>query len=396
MKKIAVIGLGYVGLPLAISAAKSGYDVVGVDTNSKIADMINSGLSPIKDISDLEVLEQITSKKFRATSNFKGIANIDVFVVCVPTPLTLERKPDLTYITRAVELISPILKSGCLVILESTVSPGTTRDFLIPLVEQNSGIDKKFLHFAYSPERIDPSNKDWGLVNTPKLISAYKEESLKITYDFYSKFIKSIMECSSLEIAETAKLLENSFRLINISFINEVYMFCEKFKIDIREVIKMAATKPFGFMEFYPSLGIGGHCIPIDPLYLSDKAKEIGSPSKFIDLADLVNRNMPLYFTDLAERKLGNLLNKKIMVLGVAYKPNVADVRETPVESLILELEKKGAKVDWHDEIVKQWRGQSSSPLNNTYDLAILATPHDCFDLRSIGSTPLLDTRTSI
>jgi UDP-N-acetyl-D-glucosamine dehydrogenase len=169
-----------------------------------------------------------------------------------------------------------------------------------------------------------------------------------------------------------------------------------KFKIDILEVIKMGATKPFGFMEFYPSIGIGGHCIPVDPLYLSDKAKEIGAPSKFIDLADLVNRNMPIYFTELAEKKIGNLSNKNILVLGVAYKPNVADVRETPVESLILELEKKGAKVNWHDEFVKQWRGQSSSPLNTTYDLAILATPHDYFDLRSIGSTPILDTRTSI
>ena len=393
MNKIAVIGLGYVGLPLAVKAAKSGYEVYGIDSNLELVNSINAGKSAIEDVSDALLSEVIHKRKFFASNKVDNIADIDVILICVPTPVNSESIPDLSFLSQALIISSQILKAGSLVILESTVAPGTTRNFLIPLVEKTSGINRDLLHFSYSPERIDPLNKDWGISNTPKLISSYTQESLELTLQFYSKFVKSIIKCNSLEVAETAKLLENTFRLVNISFINEIAKFCDALGIDVNEVIKMASTKPYGFMAFYPSVGIGGHCIPVDPLYLSDKAREIGAPIQFIDLANQINRSLPVYFAELAERKIGSLINKEILVIGVAYKPNVSDTRETPVRALIRELEDMGANVSWHDDLVKEWRDQKSVPLSRNFDLAILATPHDYIDLTKIGSTPLLDTR---
>jgi UDP-N-acetyl-D-glucosamine dehydrogenase len=248
---------------------------------------------------------------------------------------------------------------------------------------------------AYSPERIDPGNQKWNLSNVPKLVSGFDNKSLESAINFYKVFVGSLFSCTSLEIAETAKLLENSFRFINISFINELSMFCAKIGIEITEVINAAATKPYGFMPFYPSVGIGGHCIPVDPIYLSAKAKEIGLPSRFIDLADDINQKMPEYFAGKAEEKLGGLSGKKILVIGIAYKPNVADTRESSVKSLILGLRAKGATVFWHDDIVKNWNFENSVELEAGYDLAILATLHSGIDLSKIGITPLIDTRKS-
>ena len=214
--------------------------------------------------------------------------------------------------------------------------------------------------------------------------------------EFYGKFIDSITVCSSLEIAETAKLLENSFRLVNISFINELAIFCQKIGIDINEVISAAATKPYGFMPFYPSIGVGGHCIPVDPMYLANAAKAVGAPSRFIELADQINQEMPGYFVSRAEEKLGGLKAKKVLVVGVSYKPNVADVRESPVEALITGLKQKGAQVSWHDDLVKEWNGEKSVTLSSDFDLAIIATPHDYLDLTNLGNVPILNTRGSI
>lgn len=396
MMTIAVIGLGYVGLPLAVNAAKSGYKVYGIDSNLDLVNSINAAKSAIEDVSDVQLSEVIHSGKFIAANNADNISDIDVVLICVPTPVNSENIPDLTYLTQAIIISSLIIKAGSLVILESTVAPGTTRNFLIPLLERKSGISRDLIHFSYSPERIDPLNKVWGISNTPKLISSYNQESLELTFQFYSKFVKSIVRCISLEVAETAKLLENTFRLVNISFINEIARFCNALGIDVNEVINVASTKPYGYMAFYPSVGIGGHCIPVDPLYLSDKAKEIGTPIQFIELANQINGSLPKYFTELAEKKIGNLKNKKILVIGIAYKPNVSDTRETPVQALIHELESMGANVSWHDDLVKEWRNQKSVHLSPNFHLAILATPHDYIDLTNIGATPLLDTRGAI
>ena len=213
---------------------------------------------------------------------------------------------------------------------------------------------------------------------------------------FYTDFIDSVFECSSFEVAESAKLLENTFRLVNISFINELSIFCQKLGIDVNEVIKAAATKPYGFMPFYPSIGVGGHCIPVDPLYLANKAREIGAPTRFIELADQINQEMPGYFVGRAEEKVGGLKSKKVLVVGVSYKPNVADVRESPVEALIAGLKQKGAQVFWHDDLVKEWNGEESVALSNEYDLAIIATPHTYLDLTKLGDMPILNTRGSI
>ena len=263
-------------------------------------------------------------------------------------------------------------------------------------MEEESGLKSKDFYLAFSPERIDPQNKTWNLKNTPKIVAGLNLEARNLAKEFYLNFIDEVIECESLEVAETAKLLENSFRLVNISFINEISIFCQRLGIDVNNVINAAASKPYGFMPFYPSVGVGGHCIPVDPVYLANKADQIGIETRFIDLAVQINKEMPGYFVGRAEEKLGGLKGKKVLVVGVSYKPNVADVRETPVKDLIKGLLDKGANVSWHDELVKKWEGSESVALSGAYDLAILATPHDGVDLSKLGNTPILNTRSSI
>ena len=393
---IVVIGLGYVGLPIAAAAAKSGYTVIGVDLDIERVNKINSGISPIEDISSSEILDLVGRGLLKANSDYSAIKGADIILICVPTPLTNDHQPDLTYLESAAKSISNNLSNGSLLILESTVAPGTTRDFLAPLIANGSGIDIVDLDIVFSPERIDPLNQKWNLTNTPKIIAGLTSKSRKRAVDFYSKFVDIVIECEEVEVAETAKLLENSFRLVNISFINELSIFCQKSGIDVNAVISAAATKPYGFMPFYPSIGVGGHCIPVDPLYLSNKAREIGAPTRFINLADQINREMPGYFVGRAEEKLGGLKNKKVVVVGVSYKPNVADVRETPVSALINGLREKGAQVSWHDDLVKDWNDEKSVDLKPGFDLAIIATPHTYMDFKKLGDTPILDTRGSI
>ncbi len=395
-KNVSVIGLGYVGLPLAIAAAHAGYRINGIDNNERVLNKIrNFGNQVITEFySDLSNL--LENKMLSISSDFTTVKDSEVILICVPTPLTAQREPDLSLVASAVSSISEHLKKGALVILESSVSPGTTRDFVAPLIQKISGLERDEFFLAFSPERIDPANQSWNIKNTPKLVAGLNKNACNLAFEFYSNFIGEVVICDSLEIAETAKLLENSFRLINISFINELTIFCQKLNIDVNEVIKAASTKPYGFMPFYPSIGVGGHCIPVDPLYLSNKAREIGAPTRFIDLADQINQEIPGYFVGRAEEKIDGLNGKKVLVIGVSYKPNVADVRESPAEALIAGLKQKGAQVFWHDDLVKEWNGEKSVALSNEYDLAIIATPHTYLDLTKLGDMPILNTLGSI
>ena len=395
-KKIAVIGLGYVGLPLALSASNSGYRVVGIDHNINKVNVLKAGGTSTEDIDNFDVLNSINKGNLLISNDFSEISGSGVILICVPTPLNNYFKPDLSHIELAAKSLSSYIQPGTLIILESTVEPGTTRNFLRPILEEGSGLTSDQFFVAFSPERIDPSNHLWHIKNTPKLVAGLTDLACTLAMRFYGKFIDELVQCPSLEIAETAKLLENSFRLVNISFINELSIFCQKLGIDVNEVIKAAATKPYGFMPFYPSVGAGGHCIPVDPLYLSNKAREIGAPTRFINLADQINREMPGYFVGRAEEKLGGLKNKKVLVVGVSYKPNVADVRETPVSALITGLREKGAQVSWHDDLVKEWNDEKSVDLKPAFDLAIIATFHTYMDFTKLGDTPILDTRGSI
>ena len=393
--QISIIGQGYVGLPLAIAASKVGFNVNGIDTDQiKISDL-NKGISPIEDISNSEMKSAITSGNYKASSETYIDPSIEIICICVPTPLGSNHQPDLEILKAATTDVGKNLKPGMLVIIESTIQPGTTRNVVVPILEKESGLGADKFLVAYSPERIDPMNKKFTIKNTPKLVAGLTPEAATKAIEFYSKFIDQVDVCDSLEVAETAKLLENSFRLVNISFINELAMFCQKIRIDVNDVIKAASTKPYGFMPFYPSVGVGGHCIPVDPLYLAEAARAAGAPTRFIELADEINLAMPTYFVGRASEMLGGLKDKKVLVIGVSYKPNVADTRETPVAALIAGLGKSGAVVSWHDDLVKNWNGQSSVALASGFDLAILATPHDYLDLSLLGNTPLLNTRGS-
>jgi len=387
--KVAVVGQGYVGLPLAIAAAESGYEVVGIDTNESLVATLSKGISPIGDISDTEVAKVISSNKYTATTDFSEISTAEIVVVCVPTPLDSDRRPDLSFVESAFKEIAKHLSDGALVINESTVAPGTTRSLIARILETSG----KSFDLAYSPERIDPANKTWNVRNTPKLVAGLTDKATERAMKFYGAFVETLTPGTSIEVIETAKLLENSFRLINISFINEIAQFCNTLGIDAREVIEAAATKPYGFMPFYPSAGVGGHCIPVDPMYLADKAMEIGTPSKFIELAAEVNQGLPQYFTKIASNLIGGLADKKILLVGVAYKPGVADTRESPAIDLIKVLRESGAFVSWHDDLVVHWNNENSTAISDQYDLAILVNPHPHCDLTLLGQTPVLNTR---
>jgi len=393
---ISVIGLGYVGIPIVVAAAKAGYKVIGIDTDLDKITKIKSGISPTEDISGSEITELINKEFLEVTSDYSKISFSKIIVICVPTPLSDNSIPDLTFLGHALNSVGENLNEETLVIIESTIAPGTTRNYVVPILVRKSGLDPNQFGVVFSPERIDPNNKLWNLKNVPKILAGLRPESAKQAVDFYSKFIDEVIDCKSIEVAETAKLLENSFRFINISFINEINIFCQKLGIDVNQVISAAATKPYGFMPFYPGIGVGGHCIPVDPLYLANKAREIGAPIRFIDLAYQINQEMPGYFVGRAEEKLGSLKAKKVLVVGVSYKPNVADVRESPVGGLIAGLRQKNAHVSWHDDLVKEWNGEKSVALSNQYDLAILATPHAYLDLTKLGDVPILNTRGSI
>lgn len=385
--KIAVIGQGYVGLPLAVAAAKVGHSVIGIDLNLDLVALLNEGISPISDISN-ECISEIKNN-YQASTDFNLIKDSEIVAICVPTPLDAGNNPDNSYLLSALNSVAANMKSGALVIIESTISPGTTRNTADKILKESG----KAYELAYSPERIDPANKQWNISNTPKLVAGLTPEATKRASDFYKTFIKEVVVGESVETFETAKLLENTFRLINISFINEFADFCQKMGIDVREVIAAASTKPYGFMPFLPGAGVGGHCIPVDPTYLSSKAKEIGASTKFIDLANQVNHSLGDFFTRVAENKIGPIQGKKVLLIGIAYKPNVADVRETPAQAIYDALKAKGAEIYFHDSLISKWNAMNSVSISNNFDLAILINPHTGTDLDALGEMKVLDTR---
>ena len=397
MTKVFIIGQGYVGLTIAAFASKH-FKVVGFDNNLKIVAQLNSGISHIEGVDSALIASTVKSGNYLATSNPDDIAGSDVVVIAVPTPLTKDRKPDLTFIESACKTIAENLIGSALIINESTSFPGTIRDFIKPLIEKLSPVKLEHL-YATSPERVDPGRTDWDQKNTPRLFAGLTPEASKRTRDFYSTFCDNLVEVTSPEVAEAAKLLENTFRLVNIALINEFTQLCSATGINVHEVIDAASSKPYGFMPFRPGVGVGGHCIPVDPLYLTWWARQNGEKAEFVESADSINHAMPKY---VAERALGmvdsSIRNPKVLLLGVAYKPGVGDVRETPVSELRDHLLAQGAEVAWHDPLVVTWEGSKPVDLGWDCDVAILATKQPGMDVEKLISkgVQILDCTNSI
>jgi UDP-N-acetyl-D-glucosamine dehydrogenase len=386
--KVVIVGQGYVGLPLAMSICAAGHKVIGFDLNSIIVAGLNSGISHIEDIDSTVLSKWISSGNYRATSNPSDFAQSDIAIIAVPTPLDEKREPDLKFVISASETLGKNLSNVTLIINESTSYPGTLRDVIAPTVIKNSKAGLGHL-FAISPERVDPGNKDWKIANTPRIYAGLTDEASKLTKTFYSGFCSELIEVSSPEVAESAKLFENTFRQVNIALVNELALITRGIGISVNEVIDAASSKPYGFMKFNPSIGVGGHCIPVDPSYLAHTAKSIGVEPRFIELANEVNLQMPREIVKRIKVENGGTLSgKKILVCGVAYKPNVADTRESPTIILIEEIEKEGAKISWHDPLVSNWRGSDSVELSSqSYDVTIVAVLHDIMDKSKIAST---------
>ncbi len=373
--KISIIGQGYVGLTISAFAAKH-HKVVGFDLNSSIIAQLNKGLSHIEGVDSKDIKDVIYAGNYKATTDAADIAGSDIVVIAVPTPLDSNRKPDLSYIDSACKVIAENLTGPALIINESTSYPGTLRNYIKPAIEKYS--KQKLDHqYAISPERVDPGREDYNQKNTPRLFAGLTSEATRRTREFYATFCDNLVEVSSPEVAEAAKLFENTFRQVNIALVNELAQISHALGIDVRETLDAANTKPYGFMKFTPSAGVGGHCIPVDPSYLAHLALENGVRATFIERANEVNLEMPTYIAKrVAIDNGGSLKGKKVLVVGVAYKPNVADTRETPAEHLIEALNEMGAVVTWSDEVVGNWKGQSSSALNGA-DIAIVVTKHD-------------------
>jgi UDP-N-acetyl-D-glucosamine dehydrogenase len=380
--KVAIIGQGYVGLTISAFAAEY-FEVVGFDSNQKIVEQLNLGVSHIEGVESAQLAKWIKAGRYTATTHGSDIRDCNIVVIAVPTPLTLDRKPDLSFIDAACKTIGENISETILVINESTSFPGTLRGFIKSTIEKYSS--KKIEHlYAISPERVDPGRSDFNQNNTPRLYAGLTTEASEKTRDFYSKFCDNLIEVSSPEVAEAAKLFENTFRQVNIALVNEFAQIAHSLGISVYETLDAADTKPYGFMKFTPSAGVGGHCIPVDPTYLAAVAEEHGAPATFIRRANEVNLEMSEYIVRrVAEDNGGNLQSKSVLVVGVAYKPNVADVRETASELVIEHLRNQGAVVSWHDDIVGHWKGESSAPLRGA-DITVVVTKHDLVDERKI------------
>jgi len=410
---VGVIGLGYVGLPLVRAFAGKGFSTTGFDTDNRKIEMLNAGQSYIQYLPADEIKSMNASGNFKATGDFAEFASMDAILICVPTPLTSTREPDLSYVTATTETIAKYLRPGQLIILESTTYPGTTTDVVCPILEKaglESGID---FFLAYSPEREDPGNQQHQTASIPKLVGGDGEHALNFACALYGQVIKDVIPVSSPEIAEAAKLTENIFRSVNIALVNELKVVYAKMGIDIWDVIEAAKTKPFGYMPFYPGPGLGGHCIPIDPFYLSWKAKIAGHPTRFIELAGEINSAMPAYVIKilsgaLKERSDRNLVGAKILLIGIAYKKNVDDVRESPAFPMIELLEENGAKADFYDpyvSVIPNTREHAALAGRQTiawqpdqfhvYDAVLICTDHDCIDFNAIvdHAALVVDTR---
>ncbi len=372
---LAIIGQGYVGLPLAMAAVDAGWNVIGIDNFAAKVVQINRGSSPVEDISDEQLNAAISKGAYRATTDFSAVAQASVITICVPTPLDSKREPDLTLLRSAATEIAPHVSNEALVVSESTSYPGTLREVIIPIVNQLKREDAKIVYFACAPERVNPGDAIWNQKNTPRLVGAIDEVSQIRALAFYESICDAVVAVSAPEVAEAAKLLENTFRLVNIALINEFTQLCSTSGINVHEVIDAAATKPYGFMPFRPGVGVGGHCIPVDPLYLTWWARKNGGVASFVESADSINHDMPKY---VAERALSlidpSIKNPKVLILGVAYKPGVGDVRETPVSELRDFLKTQSADVAWHDPLVSIWEETKPVDLDWDCDVAILAT----------------------
>jgi UDP-N-acetyl-D-glucosamine dehydrogenase len=374
-KTLAIIGQGYVGLPLAIAAVDAGWSVIGIDSLSSKVVQINSGSSPVEDVSNETLANALLEGRYRASTDFTEIQKASVVTICVPTPLDTQRNPDLTLLESATRSIAPHLSEGTLVVSESTSYPGTLRDLIIPLIHEHLANQKKKLFFASAPERVNPGDIKWNQKNTPRLLGAIDEESLAKATEFYNSICDEVVTVSKPEVAEAAKLLENTFRLVNIALINEFTQLCSNSDINVYEVIDAAETKPYGFMSFKPGVGVGGHCIPVDPLYLTWWAKKNGSNAAIVEKAYEINLGMPKYVATRALEIVGTLTKSpRVLILGVAYKPGVADVRETPASELKKILAMMGAEVYWNDPLVTVWEETLSNPIDEDYDIAILVT----------------------
>ncbi len=376
--KVSIIGQGYVGLTISVFAADHN-QVVGFDKNQGVVDALNAGKSHIEGVESSDLARHIAVGSYRATTDAREIINSDVVVIAVPTPLTKDRKPDLAFVESACKTIGENLKRPALIINESTSFPGTVRNLIKPLVEKHSGGSVEHL-YAVSPERVDPGRTDWNQKNTPRLYAGLTPKASKGVRDFYATFCDNLVEVSSPEVAESAKLFENTFRQVNIALVNEFAQIAHALGISVYEILDAAATKPYGFMKFMPSAGVGGHCIPVDPSYLADTAARVGIPATFIERANEVNLEMAKYVVDrVAADNGGSLQGKSVQVVGVAYKPNVADVRETPAELVLEELKAAGASVSWSDDLVTSWMGEKSAALGGA-DIAVVVTLHAVTD----------------
>lgn len=356
---IAIIGMGYVGLPLAITFANAGFNVIGVDPDENKVEMLNRSESYITDVTNAQLRKHIDSGRIRATSDYSLLNEIDAVSICVPTPLRKTGDPDMSYIASSSEDIAPYLHRGMVVVLESSTYPGTTREFVLPkLTEGSDLVVGEDFFLAFSPERVDPGRTDFTTHNTPKVVGGITQACTDVAAAWYQQAIQTVVPVSSAEVAEMTKLLENTYRMVNISLVNEMAIMCDRLGVDVWEVIDAAATKPFGFMKFTPGPGLGGHCIPIDPLYLSWKMKSLNYTARFIDLASEIDAEMPRYVVgkiqDALNRYKKPLNGSKVVVLGVAYKPNISDLRESPALDVIHLLQEKGAVVAYHDPHVPE------------------------------------------
>lgn len=414
--KIAVVGLGYVGLPLSLQFARSGIEVLGVDVDETKVACINAGRSYIKHIESEPIAELVAQKIFAATSDFARVREVQAVLICVPTPLDRHREPDLSFVLNTGRALAPHLRPGTLVVLESTTYPGTTEGELKEVLEQGAGMQAgRDFHLAFSPEREDPGNAGSHVGVVPKVVGGYTPVCLEKAVQLYSRAVKTVVPVSSCRVAEAAKLLENIFRSVNIALVNELKRVYAAMDIDIWEVIAAARTKPFGFMPFYPGPGLGGHCIPIDPFYLTWKAREFEQHTRFIELAGEINTAMPEYVVGRviealnSERKALN--GSRVLILGLAYKPNVDDERESPSYRLLERLHQGGAEVAYHDPYLPvigmtrehpQWAGQRSVPWDMatiaSFDAVVIATAHACVNYQELAAWAqlLVDTRNAM
>jgi UDP-N-acetyl-D-glucosamine dehydrogenase len=375
--RVAIIGQGYVGLTIAVDAATAGNTVLGFDVNNTLVAQLNAGNSHIEGVSDAVLAGLAGSGAYTASTDAAALDGCDVIVIAVPTPLDEARNPDLSFVHAAADLIAAHVKSPALIVNESTSYPGTLRNEIAARI---TGVEHLF---ASSPERVDPGNTQWGTKNTPRLIGGLTPAAVAKARQFYATFCDTIIEVSSPEVAEAAKIFENTFRQVNIALVNEFAQIADALGISGREVIDAAATKPYGFMQFNPGPGVGGHCIPVDPSYLAHVANQVGVPATFIKRANEVNLTMPAYVVKrVIAGSGGSIAGKSVVVVGVSYKSNVADTRETPAAAVVDLLREQGASVTWHDEIVGSWRNESSAPLKG--DIAVLVTKHDGLDLAAL------------